>query len=89
MKMSLETRTKIFGKVCRLVETKHVDPAMNGVDWTALVRDHRDEILAAGESEIFERKVHTLEVTRAGRRLPTCSRPVPQATDPGVKLDKL
>ena len=60
MKLSLETRTKIFNKVCRLVETKHVDPAMNGVDWTALVRDHRDEILAAGDSEIFERKVHKL-----------------------------
>ena len=38
MNLTLDERTKIFDKVCRLVETKHFNPAMNGVDWNALVR---------------------------------------------------
>ena len=39
MNLTLEERTKIFDKVCRLVETKHFDPSMNGVDWNALADD--------------------------------------------------
>ena len=46
MNLTLDERTKIFDKVCRLVETKHFNPAMNGVDWNALVRSRRDQILA-------------------------------------------
>ena len=38
MNLTLDERTKIFDKVCRLVETKHFNPAMNGVDWNALVQ---------------------------------------------------
>ena len=30
MNLTLDERTKIFEKVCRLVETKHFNPAMNG-----------------------------------------------------------
>ena len=41
MNLTLEERTKIFDKVCRLVETKHFDPSMNGVDWNALAKDRR------------------------------------------------
>ena len=41
MNLNLEERTKIFGKVCRLVETKHFDPAMNGVDWKSLFQSRR------------------------------------------------
>ena len=33
MNLTLDERTKIFDKVCRLVETKHFNPGMNGVDW--------------------------------------------------------
>ena len=39
MNLTLEERTKIFDKVCRLVETKHFDPSMNGVDWNALAKE--------------------------------------------------
>ena len=39
MNLTLDERTKIFDKVCRLVATKHFDPGMNGVDWNALARD--------------------------------------------------
>ena len=35
MNLTLDERTKIFDKVCRLVATKHFDPGINGVDWNA------------------------------------------------------
>lgn len=60
MSLSLEDRTKIFDKVCRLVETKHFDPGMNGVNWKALAQSRRDHILTSADPEAFEREVHTL-----------------------------
>ncbi len=60
MNLTLDERTKIFDKVCRLVETKHFNPGMNGVDWNALVRDRRDQILACTDPEVFEKEVHKL-----------------------------
>lgn len=60
MNLNLDERTKIFDKVRRLVATKHVDPGMNGVDWDALAQSRRDQILACGEPEAFEKEVHKL-----------------------------
>jgi C-terminal processing protease CtpA/Prc len=60
MNLTLDDRTKIFDKVCRLVTTKHFDPGMNGADWNALVRDRRDQILAVADDEAFEKEVHKL-----------------------------
>jgi len=60
MNLTLEQRTKIFDKVCRLVETKHFNPAMNGVDWKALAKGHRDQILACEEPQAFEKEVNRL-----------------------------
>jgi carboxyl-terminal processing protease len=60
MKLSLDERTKIFDKVCHLVETKHFNPAMNGVDWNALAQGHRDQVLASSEPEAFEKEVQKL-----------------------------
>ena len=60
MNLTLEERTKIFDKVCRLVETKHFNPAMNGVDWNALAQSRRDQILACTEAEAFEKEVQNL-----------------------------
>ncbi len=60
MNLTLEGRTKIFDKVCRLVETKHFNPGMNGVDWNALAQARRDQILACAEPEAFEKEVHRL-----------------------------
>jgi carboxyl-terminal processing protease len=60
MSLTLDVRAKIFDKVCRLVETKHFDPTINGVDWNALVRTRRDQILACTEPEAFEKEVHRL-----------------------------
>ena len=60
MKLTLDERTKIFDKVCHLVETKHFNPAMNGVDWNALAQGHRDQVLASSEPEAFEKEVQKL-----------------------------
>jgi C-terminal processing protease CtpA/Prc len=60
MNLTLDQRTKIFDKVCRLVETKHFNPAMNGVDWKALAQSRRDQILACTEAEAFEKEVQRL-----------------------------
>ena len=60
MNLTLEQRTKIFDKVCRLVETKHFNPAMNGVDWRALAESRRDQILVCEEPEAFEKEVNRL-----------------------------
>jgi C-terminal processing protease CtpA/Prc len=60
MNLTLGQRTKIFDKVCRLVETKHFNPAMNGVDWNALAQSRRDQILACTEAEAFEKEVQRL-----------------------------
>jgi len=60
MNLTLDERTKIFDKVCRLVETKHFDPGMNGVDWKALAQSRRSQILACEEPEAFEKEVHKL-----------------------------
>jgi carboxyl-terminal processing protease len=60
MNLTLEERTKVFDKVCRLVETKHFNPSMNGVDWNALAENRRDQILASAEPETFEKEVQSL-----------------------------
>ena len=60
MNLTLEERTKIFDKVCRLVETKHFNPSLNGVDWNALAKNRRDQILARADSETFEKEVQSL-----------------------------
>jgi len=60
MNLTLNDRVKIFDKVCRLVETKHFNPAMNGVDWNELAQKRRDDILACIEPEAFEKEVQRL-----------------------------
>ena len=60
MNLTLEERTKIFDKVCRLVETKHFNPTMNEVDWKALAESRRDQILACEEPKTFEKEVNRL-----------------------------
>jgi carboxyl-terminal processing protease len=60
MNLTLDERTKILDKVCRLVETKHFNPAMNGVDWNALAQSRRDQILACTDAVAFEKEVQSL-----------------------------
>src|SRR5882762_3944061 len=67
MNLTLEERTKLFDKVCRLVETKHFNPSMNGVDWNALAKNRRDQILASAEPETSEKEVQGLVAERKTR----------------------
>src|SRR5579884_2473680 len=60
MNLTLEQREKIFDKVCHLVEKKHFDPSMNGVDWSTLAQSRRGQILAVSDPEAFEREVNKL-----------------------------
>ena len=60
MTLSPDDRTEIFDKVCRLVETKHFNPGLNGVDWSALAQSRRNQILACAGPEAFEKEVHRL-----------------------------
>jgi carboxyl-terminal processing protease len=60
MNLTLDERTKIFDKVCHLVNIKHFNPAMNGVDWNALAQSRRNQLLASAEPEIFEKEVQRL-----------------------------
>ena len=60
MNLTLAERTRIFDKVCRLVETKHFDPSLNGVNWKALAESRREQVLTCAEPETFEKEVHKL-----------------------------
>ena len=42
------------------METKHFDPSMNGVDWNALAKNRREQILKSAEPEVFEKEVQNL-----------------------------
>src|SRR5438046_1708420 len=57
MNLTPEQREKIFDKVRRLVQKKHFDPGMNGVDWNALAQSRREQILSCSDPEAFEKEV--------------------------------
>lgn len=58
--LSGHDREAIFKKVCRLVETKHFNPKLNGVDWDSVVEARRDRILQTESPEEFEKEMHEL-----------------------------
>jgi carboxyl-terminal processing protease len=58
--LSVQERRHILGKVSRLVETKHFNPGLRGANWSALVAERFDRILAANGPEQFEREVQSL-----------------------------
>ena len=58
--LSRHDREAIFKKVCRLVETKHFNPKLNGVDWDSVVEARRDRILQIESPEEFEKEIHDL-----------------------------
>lgn len=49
--LSRRDREAIFNKVCRLVETNHFNPRLNGVDWESVVQARRDRIMRAESPE--------------------------------------
>jgi carboxyl-terminal processing protease len=53
-------RRKIFASVVATAASKFADPAMNGIDWPAVSAAAAEEILRAGDSEEFERRMNSL-----------------------------
>lgn len=60
MNLTRRDREGILNKVCRLVEARHFNPQLNGVDWTSVVDARRDQILQIEEAEEFEKEMHEL-----------------------------
>jgi carboxyl-terminal processing protease len=58
--ISLKDREKILAKVSRLVEKKHFNTSLNGVNWPDLVENHRAQILKADTIEKLETEIHNL-----------------------------
>ncbi len=55
--LSRRDREAIFKKVCRLVETKHFNPKLNGVDGDSVVEARRDRMLRIESPEEFEKEM--------------------------------
>jgi carboxyl-terminal processing protease len=60
MSLDIESREKIYARVCELVTRKHFDPGMNGADWSTLASTRRDQILRSGNDEEFEKQIQEL-----------------------------
>ncbi len=56
----LKDLERILEKVSRLVEKKHFNPSLNGVNWPDLVENHRAQILQADTIEKLETEIHNL-----------------------------
>ena len=60
MSLDVETRDKIYLRVCDLVEKKHFDPHWDGVNWTELAASRKAEILSAPTDDEFEKQMQDL-----------------------------
>jgi len=60
MSLDIQSREKIYARVCELVTRKHFDPGMNGADWATLASTRKDQILRSGDDEEFETQIQEL-----------------------------
>jgi len=60
MSLDMQTREKIYSRVCKLVALKHFDPAMNGANWEELSAARKDQILRSSSDEEFEKQMQDL-----------------------------
>ncbi|MCI0719592.1 MAG: S41 family peptidase [Acidobacteria bacterium] len=60
MNLTRQDREAIFKKVCHLVETRHFNTKLNGVDWHSVVEVRAGRILQIEEAEEFEKEIHEL-----------------------------
>jgi hypothetical protein len=56
MSLDIQSREKIYSRVCELVTRKHFDPGMNGANWGELSKTRRDQILRSSTDEEFEKQ---------------------------------
>jgi C-terminal processing protease CtpA/Prc len=60
MSLDLQTKEKIYSRVCELVTRKHFDPGMNGANWEELSKTRKDQILQSTSDEEFEKQIQDL-----------------------------
>ena len=60
MTLQLSDRKKLLDKVTSLVEKKHFNPGLHGVDWPKLVDSRRERILSAPTDDDFEKEMDDL-----------------------------
>ena len=60
MSLNIQTREKIYSRVCDLVTRKHFDPGMNGANWEELSKSWKDRILQSSSDEEFEKQMQQL-----------------------------
>jgi C-terminal processing protease CtpA/Prc len=60
MSLDLQTKEKIYSRVCELVTRKHFDPGMYGANWEELSKARRDQILRSTNDEEFEKQIQDL-----------------------------
>src|SRR5437667_12523439 len=60
MTLRVESREKIYSRVCELVTRKHFDPGMNGANWEELSKSRKDQILRSSTDEEFEKQIQDL-----------------------------
>jgi carboxyl-terminal processing protease len=80
MPLQLSDRKKLLDKVASLVEKKHFNPALHGVNWRQLVESRCERILSAETDDAFEKEMddlvrhlktsHTGFLHRRSRRVP-------------------
>src|SRR6266481_4421266 len=60
MSLDIQSREKIYSRVCELVTRKHFDPGINGANWEELSNTRKDKILRSGNDEEFEKQIQDL-----------------------------
>ncbi len=60
MSLDIQTREKIYSRLCNLVAQKHFDPGMNGANWEELSATRKDQILRSNSDEEFEKQIQEL-----------------------------
>ena len=61
MSLDLQSREKIYARVCELVTRKHFDPGMNGADWAALASTRKDRFCERQRRRVREDKYKNAE----------------------------
>jgi carboxyl-terminal processing protease len=60
MTLELSDRKKLLDKVAALVQKKHFNPGLHGVDWPSLVESRRERILSVPTDDDFEKEINDL-----------------------------
>src|ERR1035437_4158089 len=60
MDLTRSTKEKILNKISRLVEKKHFNPKLNGVDWLSTVQSHTSRVLDTEGPEDFEKEMQVM-----------------------------